>query len=104
MKKFLVFLTLASLLVITLQIIDLIGNYDSDKKKSVTKMELLSAACKMSSLNYEIEIRRHLIKTKSNTIDKKDLRKDLDSIRLRSDKMCDSILSEGFKKFKIIDQ
>jgi hypothetical protein len=100
MKKFLVFLTLASLLVITLQIIDLIGNYDSDKKKSVTKMELLSASCKMSSLNYEIEIRRHLIKTKSNTIDKKDL----DSIRLRSDKMCDSILSEGFKKFKIIDQ
>jgi hypothetical protein len=100
MKKFLVFLTLASLLVITLQIIDLIGNYDSDKKKSVTKMELLSAACKMSSLNYEIEIRRHLIKTKSNTIDKKDL----DSIRLRSDKLCDSILSEGFKKFKIIDQ
>jgi hypothetical protein len=97
MKKFLVFLTLASLLVITLQLIDLIGNYGSDKKKSETKMELLSTTCKMSSLNYEIEIRRHLVKTKSNTIDKKAL----DSIRLRSDKMCDSILSEGFKKFKI---
>ena len=67
------------------------NNSDSVKQ---AKLDLLTATSRLSSLNYNVEIKRYMVKHQVNTIEFKIL----DSIRKVSDKRCDSILSSGVDK------
>jgi hypothetical protein len=67
------------------------NNSDSIKQ---AKLDLLTATSRLSSLNYNVEIKRYMVKHQVNTIEFKIL----DSIRKVSDKRCDSILSSGVDK------
>jgi hypothetical protein len=67
------------------------NNSDSVKQ---AKLDLLTATSRLSSLNYNVEIKRYMVKHQVNTIEFKIL----DSIRKVSDKRCDSILKSGVNK------
>ena len=58
------------------------------------KIDLLISASELSSLNYNVEIKRYMVKHQVNTIDFETL----DSLRKVSDKRCNSILSSGVNK------
>jgi hypothetical protein len=66
---------------------------NSDKFKQ-GKLDLLTTTSRLSSLSYNVEIQRYIIKHQVNTIKFKTL----DSIRKVSDKRCDSIISDGVDK------
>lgn len=67
------------------------NNFENIKQR---KLDLLTATSQLSSLNYNVEIKRYMVKHQVNTIEFKTL----DSIRKVSDKRCDSILSSGVDK------
>lgn len=58
------------------------------------KIDLLTSASEMSSLNYTVTMRKYLIKHNTDVISFRVL----DSLRHVSDKRCDSILSSGVEK------
>ena len=67
------------------------NNSDSVKQG---KIDLLISTSKLSSVSYNVEIKRYMVKHQVNTIEFKIL----DSIRKVSDKRCDSILKSGVNK------
>ena len=67
------------------------NNSDSVKQG---KIDLLISTSKLSSVSYNVEIKRYMVKHQVNTIDFETL----DSIKEVSDKRCDSILSSGVDK------
>ena len=67
---------------------------NDSKSAEQSKLDLLVTTADLSSLSYNVEIKRYLIKHQTNEISFKTL----DSIRKISDKKCDSILSSGVEK------
>jgi hypothetical protein len=68
-------------------ILGMFGCNNSDYKNN--KKELLNSAVSVSSSSYSVKIKQYLIKNDTNVISFKVL----DSIKLESDKYCDSIVS-----------
>jgi hypothetical protein len=64
------------------------NNSESAKQ---AKVDLLTSASEMSSLNYTVTMRKYLIKHNTDVISFRVL----DSLRHVSDKRCDSIISDG---------
>lgn len=81
--------TLLALLMLTL----FSCNYSNMDAKQAKK-ELLCSTAALSSLNYEVKIKKYLIKNRNGIINFKAL----DSIKTVSDKECDSIVSEAVNK------
>lgn len=84
MKKILILLTLSLLFI----------SCDSNSERINTKIELLKQPSHLSSLNYNVEIKKYLIKHKTNEINVKSL----DSLLILSDNKCDSIITDIVKK------
>jgi hypothetical protein len=68
-------------------ILGMFGCNNSDYKNN--KKELLNSAVSVSSSSYSVKIKQYLIENDTNVISFKVL----DSIKLESDKYCDSIVS-----------
>lgn len=84
MKKILILLTLSILFV----------SCDSNSERINNKIELFKQPSHLSSLNYNIEIKKYLIKHRTNEISV-DV---LDSLLVLSDTKCDSIITDIVKK------
>lgn len=63
----------------------------NDVEKKHDRKRLLHAVTDLSSLNYSVKIKKYLIKHNTNTISFAAL----DSIKVISDKECDTIMSTG---------
>jgi len=81
---------------VILGLVVMFGMMSCNNSKSVqqSKLDLLVTTAEFSSLSYNVEVKRYLIKHQTNEISFKTL----DSLRKISDKKCDSILSSGVKK------
>jgi hypothetical protein len=68
----------------------------SSKEVKESQLKLLNTTARVSSLKYLIEIEKYMVKHKTNTISLKSL----DSIKLISDKRCETVILSAVEKIK----
>jgi hypothetical protein len=83
---------------VILLLVVIFGMVSCNRSKEVkeARLELLNSAAHLSSLSYSVEVKRYMVKHKTNTISFKSL----DSLKVISDKKCNNIMLSVVEKIK----